>query len=1231
MPTFHTLLRQLRRSAARPTADLTDGQLLEQFLVRHDELAFDVLVRRHGRMVLGVCQRVLRNRHDAEDAFQATFLVLVRKASSIVPRHNVANWLFGVAYRTALKARVLMARRADNERRMRQAAQATREEKVWQDLLPLLDQELERLPENYRATIILCDLEGKTRKEAAQQLGCPEGTVAGRLARGRVLLARRLARHGVAVPGGLLAVLLAERTAAVGLPAPLVAVTVRAAHALATGTLATGAISTTVATLSQGVIRTMLLSKLKVALTLVLAACLGASGAGLFLSRVLAEAPAARQAAAPPAPVPPPAGEPGQPAKQAGTPGEALPPGAAARLGSSRLRHGDTIFFLHYLAGDKQLLTAGLDNTIRLWEVATGKELRRFEWLVNPGAARAPLEEALDKMMAKDMAAMGMPKGLLGQLGLGADRVFPVAVSPDGKYVAAHKRGAPHIWDTATGKRLHPLAVAPKPANDGGMFMAVTSLSNEPGLAFSSDSKRLLVASAGNVQVWDVATGKRVGPPDPQANLFDLGSDSVVSPDGKYLAWQTVKIQDPDFGIKVKDLTTGKTVAELKTGIGGALHLQFAPDGKTLAWTAVTGGVHLYEIGKDREPRVLSKELRGKQRPDRIKSLCFSPDSKTLAISHASRTADLWDVATGTRIRQIGDGPRQAAGAMIAVAFGRSPLQRTVDLAFSADGKTLAASFGGTHVRQFEVASGKEILSGDGGHQKPISGMHVSARGRQVTTCAAGDAVRVWDLDTGEQARHLKLPGDTTCVALAGDAKMAATAAGARVEIWDVAGGKRLKELTAGNHGVVAVAMGGNGQTLQPVAALALSADGKTLALRDQESQIHLWDVASGKEVRALAVGEQAAGKGNQVAFTEVTGVLTPELAFSPDGRYLLAADAHHRLCLWEVASGARLWEVTLPAGPVVDRFTFSPNGRAVAAVHHDGTVTVYETTSGEKRCRLGQARGKRDGGAVAVMVAGRAVTLTQNPSDMPVAAAFSPDSRFLVATHSEPVLHLWDVVAGKEVATFTGHQGGITAAAFTPDGKQVVSACLDTTALVWDTVGKMKTDGPAGDKLDPRALEALQSDLGGKDGARAFAAVAQLLRHPQQAAALAERLVQPVPAPDAKQVAQLVGALNHPKFDVRQKAAAELEKLGDIVVPELKKLLQGDVALEARQRVETLLKRLTQSSTNRDLVCSLRVLELLELQGGPEARRLLAALASGAPGARLTTEAAAALQRLTP
>src|SRR5262249_55553423 len=158
-----------------------------------DEATLATLVRRHGPMVWGVCRRVLHNYHDAEDAFQATFLVLVRKAASIASPGLLANWLYGVAHQTALKARATAAKRRARERQVTEMPEpALSERPLWDDLQPLLEKELSRLPDKYRVAIVLCDLEGKTRKEASRQLGVPEGTLAARLARGRGMLAKRL-------------------------------------------------------------------------------------------------------------------------------------------------------------------------------------------------------------------------------------------------------------------------------------------------------------------------------------------------------------------------------------------------------------------------------------------------------------------------------------------------------------------------------------------------------------------------------------------------------------------------------------------------------------------------------------------------------------------------------------------------------------------------------------------------------------------------------------------------------------------------------------------------------------------------------------------------------------------------------------------------------------------------------------------------------------------------------
>ncbi len=282
------LLSHLRRAVSREgAAGLTDGQLLEAFLRRREEAAFEALLGRHGPMVWAVCRRVLQNREDAEDAFQATFLVLVRKGATVVPRDRVGNWLYGVAYNVALKARAGRAARLERERKAAamRTQHAPAEEQTDADLLSLLDQELSRLPDTYRTAIVLCDLEGSTRKEAARRLGWPEGTVAGRLARARALLARRLTRRGAVVSGGALAAALAESAAGAAVPPLLVASVQRTALSLAAGETAAALVTPEVHALMEGVCKTMLVSKIKAMTALagvVVAVGLGLGGAGLI-------------------------------------------------------------------------------------------------------------------------------------------------------------------------------------------------------------------------------------------------------------------------------------------------------------------------------------------------------------------------------------------------------------------------------------------------------------------------------------------------------------------------------------------------------------------------------------------------------------------------------------------------------------------------------------------------------------------------------------------------------------------------------------------------------------------------------------------------------------------------------------------------------------------------------------------------------------------------------------
>jgi polysaccharide export outer membrane protein len=289
------VLTYLRRFALLEERGVADAQLLERFLAGREESAFAELVRRHGPLVLGVCRRVL-GEAQADDAFQATFLVLVRKASSIVPRSRVGPWLYGVARRTALKARCAAARR----RRAEQEAARVRPNTMppadlGDDLRPLFDEEMGHLPEKYRAPLVLCLVEGRSRKEAAGLLNWSEGTLSGRLARAKELLGARLRRRGVALTGAALLAALADSAAAAEVPPALALATVQAATAFA-GPAGATALSRSVVALTQEVMKAMLMSKLKVvAGVLVLVAGIGLGAAVTWPSGTAA------QGAAPPA------------------------------------------------------------------------------------------------------------------------------------------------------------------------------------------------------------------------------------------------------------------------------------------------------------------------------------------------------------------------------------------------------------------------------------------------------------------------------------------------------------------------------------------------------------------------------------------------------------------------------------------------------------------------------------------------------------------------------------------------------------------------------------------------------------------------------------------------------------------------------------------------------------------------------------------------------------------
>ncbi len=280
--------------------DLSDRQLLEQFATRRAELgesAFATLLERHGPMVFGVCRRVLRHHSDAEDAFQATFLVLAHRAQAIRKRESLASWLYGVAYRLAGRLKSQAALRREKEQAWAEAslAQASTAQRlstdlisavIWRELRPVLDEELNRLPEKYRAPLVLCYFEGKTHEEAARALGWSKGSMSRRIDKARNLLRARLSRRGVTLSTGLLFGVIGQHVASAAIPAPVAASTVKAALLVTAGRAASaGLISTQVALLTEGVLKAMLVSKLKVAAAALIAVGMLGAGVGVLGQR----------------------------------------------------------------------------------------------------------------------------------------------------------------------------------------------------------------------------------------------------------------------------------------------------------------------------------------------------------------------------------------------------------------------------------------------------------------------------------------------------------------------------------------------------------------------------------------------------------------------------------------------------------------------------------------------------------------------------------------------------------------------------------------------------------------------------------------------------------------------------------------------------------------------------------------------------------------------------------
>jgi RNA polymerase sigma factor (sigma-70 family) len=1054
-------------------SELADGELLRRYADGRDEDAFTELVRRNGPLVLRVCRHVLGETTAAEDAFQATFLLLARKARRLAGTGSVAGWLHAVALRTARDAR-----RADDRRRRREMAHGTpapvsADDLTWREVRAHLDTELAALPEKYRLPLVLCYLQELTYEDAARRVECSVGALRGRLERGKELLRKRLARWGLTL---LPPVLL------LGSPSPVPAALAASALATVRAGLAGGTVTPAVARLVASSVR---LKALLVASATALVAALGmvlAVGGGPVRDPPPEkEAPAPTEAAAP----------------RTDIFGDPLPEGALLRLGTERFRHSGQIYSLACSLDGRRIATGNAPSNLNLsasvvvWDAENGRPLRRWS-----GHAHV---------------------------------VRSVAFSPDNeRVVVVNGYGKVHLYDLTSGQELR----------------RFDTESPERAL-FTPDGSALLVADIATVRRWDLSTGKELDPLRGHTQrIFGL----AVAGDGKTIATcsfdGTVRLWDA-AGRERRRLTIPK-----KYGLGVAL----SPDGERLACGTFEQEIHVWETGTGRELwRVKTDDYR-------VSPQSYSPDGKTLATGQDR--VRLWDAATGKEVRVI-ECSRGAAE----------------HVAFAPRGGPLAVGGAEATVRFWDPATGKEVRYFEG-HQHGVHAGVFAPDGKMLVTASAEPFVRLWDLSTGRATRFASRKGDVRSVALAPDGKTLATSGGPSggwPELWDLSTGRLLRRFTPSEQD-----FSGDGRVV-------FSANGRTLAAGTGSSRIRFWETATGKEQSPFAGVPDATGSS---MWQSVKFVL------APDGKTVATTRGSHArsgVILWDLATGKErraLAETGVPAA-------FTPDGRLVAVLF-------------EQEVRL--------------VDASRGVEVRRVKGDQRVTcAAFSPDGRTLATAGDGRVVDLWETVTGERRERFTGHQDTIAFVAFAPDGLRIASGGEDHTVLLWNLAG----GGPKGQPTEQERA-AYWAVLAGSDAAAAYRAVRALASTPEQTLPLLKEHLAPVAPVEEKRVLPLLADLDGDQFEVRQRASADLEKLGPAVVPMLRKALaEGNRTAEVRRRLEEALERLDDARLSPAELRGVRAIEVLERIGSAEARQLLERLAGGVAGAPRTEDARAACRRL--
>jgi RNA polymerase sigma factor (sigma-70 family) len=954
------LLQFLRRVVEDQCArELPDKDLLQRFIDRHDEAAFLAILRRHGPMVLGVCRALLPNEADAEDAFQATFLIFARKPRSIHQTSSLGSWLHGVAYRTACRAQTEFARRHKHERLAARREAPSKDEMTWLEVQQVLHEELSRLSERYRAPLTLYYLQGKTLDESAIQLGLAKSTLKTRLERGRAVLRARLLRRGLGSAGALLAA--AWPTAAeASLPAALLGSTTSAALTIVAGQTASGAVSAPVAALTEGVLNAMRITKLNTITAVVTVLALAGLGLGWLTyttpldPRAEQKAAAALQAADKPVVV-----------------DKAKPGRRHLVLQAPPVIPVNSVV----VSPDGSLVAAAADG-VRLYDARTGALLRTIgdagggRVVFSPdgrtlAAAGFHLEDTFGKPLTTlpiyDVQTGKRVQSLAGHTEWETDAI---AFSPDGKLFAS--TGADKqilVWELATGTLRHRLADQPF---------------RSPALAFSPDSATL--ASGGGdktIRLWDVSTGRL------RRSLKghnDWVCTLAFSPDGQTIAsgscdWayhrgrDTSRFSPPDPGCDSQWILWDAATGGLKrtvTESGRLLSLALAPDGKSLA-CGVGKDVRLYDVGSETPGRVVTShdfavtsvaftkdgravlsgghdhtvkrtslatgqtEWHAPGYFEQVNSVALSKDAALLATgssdgryAHGVLKAGakclgpgavrLWDARTGRLLRQLGD-----------------PAEQVMAVALSHDGRHLVSgggSAGGSGVvRLWDTATGMQVWSRDD-HTAEVLAIAYTPDGSSVATAAADGLVKIRDPKTGAVQRTLEgHDGGATSVAFSTDGALLACGEGhGTSRLWEARTGRLLRTCkTAGSR--VAAAIDPNRRRFTSV---ALSPDGTTLFTNAGgfDEPVRFWDTQTGELKKE---------------FTDKGHGAEP-VALSPDGSILAAGGKTVKL--WDVRTGKLLREL-FGHLKLTQSITFSADGRLLVSGGSYGTTNAWEVATG--------------------------------------------------------------------------------------------------------------------------------------------------------------------------------------------------------------------------------------------------------------------------------------------